>query len=282
MDQPGKVANPARGQLNRENNIPLSPCVPENLVSRDGFSRPVPRQPAHLHTQAQSGTMTSRCCCDLFLYSRPRTRYYLGLCSFGARRKSRFLVLGAAVFRSAEKKKPPKFFLRGRKSYLAAEHHSEATPEKNKNKKKTRFFRLGAEKYDLRAPKEQRPTVFRSAEKKKTPKNFGGGRKILLGDRKSYLAAEHHNEAALKKNKRGFSAWAPKNTTLGRLRSKGLVLPDWQPRILLGMVEARSVNVKNTHSHTHRSSLISKYLVANPARGQLNRIFFFFPIPVRA
>ena len=52
MDQPGKVANPARGQLNRENNIPLSPCVPENLVSRDGSSRPVPRQPAHLHTQS--------------------------------------------------------------------------------------------------------------------------------------------------------------------------------------------------------------------------------------
>ena len=55
MDQPGKVANPARGQLNRENDIPLSPCVPENLVSRDGFSRPVPRQPAHLHIQAESG-----------------------------------------------------------------------------------------------------------------------------------------------------------------------------------------------------------------------------------
>ena len=54
MDQPGKVANPARGQLNRENN-PLSPCVPENLVSRDGFSLPVPRQPVHLHTQAESG-----------------------------------------------------------------------------------------------------------------------------------------------------------------------------------------------------------------------------------
>ena len=36
-------------------NIPLSQCVPENLVSRDGFSRPVPRQPAHLHTQAESG-----------------------------------------------------------------------------------------------------------------------------------------------------------------------------------------------------------------------------------
>ena len=29
-----------------------------------------------------------------------------------------------------------------------------------------------------------------------------------------------------------------------------VVVPDWQPRILLGMVEARSVNVKNTHTHT--------------------------------
>ena len=55
MDQPGKAANPARGQLNRENDISLSPCVPENLVSRDGYSRPVSRQPAHLHTQAESG-----------------------------------------------------------------------------------------------------------------------------------------------------------------------------------------------------------------------------------
>ena len=55
MDQPGKAANPARGQLNREKNIPLSPCLPENLVSGDGFSLPVPRQPAHLHTQAEPG-----------------------------------------------------------------------------------------------------------------------------------------------------------------------------------------------------------------------------------
>ena len=36
-------------------NIPLSPCAPENLVSRDGFGSPVLRQPAHLHTQAESG-----------------------------------------------------------------------------------------------------------------------------------------------------------------------------------------------------------------------------------
>ena len=35
--------------------IPLSPWVPENLVSRDGFSRPVPRKPADRHTQAESG-----------------------------------------------------------------------------------------------------------------------------------------------------------------------------------------------------------------------------------
>ena len=54
-DQPGKVANPARGQLNREMIFSLSTLAPENLVSRDGFGRPVPRQPAHLHTQAKSG-----------------------------------------------------------------------------------------------------------------------------------------------------------------------------------------------------------------------------------
>ena len=58
MDQPCKVANAARGQLNSENYIPLSPCVPKYLVSRDGFSRPVPRQPAHPHTQAESGAFS--------------------------------------------------------------------------------------------------------------------------------------------------------------------------------------------------------------------------------
>ena len=36
-------------------NISLSAFVPENLVSRDGFGSPVPRQPDHLHTQAESG-----------------------------------------------------------------------------------------------------------------------------------------------------------------------------------------------------------------------------------
>ena len=54
-NQPGKVAHPARGQLNRKNNVSLSPFTPENLVSRGGFGSPILRQPAHLHTQAESG-----------------------------------------------------------------------------------------------------------------------------------------------------------------------------------------------------------------------------------
>ena len=41
MDQPGKVPNPARGQLNRERFISMSPFAPENLVSPDRFGRPV-------------------------------------------------------------------------------------------------------------------------------------------------------------------------------------------------------------------------------------------------
>ena len=36
-------------------NISLFSFAPENLVSRDGFGSPVPRQPAHLHPQAESG-----------------------------------------------------------------------------------------------------------------------------------------------------------------------------------------------------------------------------------
>ena len=55
-DQPGYVANLACGQLNRENEyFPVPVRTPENLVSRDRFGSPVPRQPAHLHTQAESG-----------------------------------------------------------------------------------------------------------------------------------------------------------------------------------------------------------------------------------
>ena len=61
MDQPGKVANPARGQLNRKNYVfSLSAFAPENLVSRDGFGRSVPRQPAYLHTHHTESGAYSR------------------------------------------------------------------------------------------------------------------------------------------------------------------------------------------------------------------------------
>ena len=53
-DQPGKVANLAHGQLNRVFFFSLSPFAPENLVLRDGFGSPVPRQPVHPRTQAES------------------------------------------------------------------------------------------------------------------------------------------------------------------------------------------------------------------------------------
>ena len=44
--------------------ISLSLFAPENLVSRDGFGSPVPRQPAHLHTQTEYGA-----------YSRDSSRF---------------------------------------------------------------------------------------------------------------------------------------------------------------------------------------------------------------
>ena len=51
----------------------LSSFTPENLVSRDGFGSPVPRQPAHLRTQAESGAYLGdssrvprrRCICSI-------------------------------------------------------------------------------------------------------------------------------------------------------------------------------------------------------------------------
>ena len=55
MDQPGKVANPVRGQLDRENLcFPVSLLAPDNLVSRDGFGR---------SDVAESPLIWSRLCC---------------------------------------------------------------------------------------------------------------------------------------------------------------------------------------------------------------------------
>ena len=45
MNQSGKVAISACGQLNRKMYFSLLPFALKNLVSRDGFGRPVPRQP---------------------------------------------------------------------------------------------------------------------------------------------------------------------------------------------------------------------------------------------
>ena len=55
MGQPGKVDDPARGQLNKEKmDNSLSSFAPENLAWRDGIGSPVPRQPARFHTQAKN------------------------------------------------------------------------------------------------------------------------------------------------------------------------------------------------------------------------------------
>ena len=73
-DQPGKVANPARGQLNREKCFFfISPFVPDSLVSRDGFGSPVPRQPSHLYTQPESGAYLR----DSFRFPRQPPFIYL-------------------------------------------------------------------------------------------------------------------------------------------------------------------------------------------------------------
>ena len=86
-----------------------------------------------------------------------------------------------------------KIFLGGRKSYLAAEHHNEAAPKK----KKGRGF---SEKYcSLGARRKSRFLVLGAEIKKKPPKKKCGGRNVFGGGRKSYLAAEHHNETAPKK-----------------------------------------------------------------------------------
>ena len=47
MDQQGKVASPARGQLNTEDVFSLSSFAAEILVLRGRFGHPVTRQPAH-------------------------------------------------------------------------------------------------------------------------------------------------------------------------------------------------------------------------------------------
>ena len=56
MDQPGKVANPAR---HHHYNVSLSAFVPENLVSRDGFGNPVPRTSTSVLYSTGTGKRTT-------------------------------------------------------------------------------------------------------------------------------------------------------------------------------------------------------------------------------
>ena len=58
--------------------ISLSAFAPESLVSRDGFGSPVPRQPAHLHAQAESGAYLR----DPSRVPRRRTFIYLNLLDY--------------------------------------------------------------------------------------------------------------------------------------------------------------------------------------------------------
>ena len=53
--------------------ISLSPYAPKNLVSRDGFSRPVPHKPAHLYTWAEPGAYSR----DSSRFPRRRSFIYL-------------------------------------------------------------------------------------------------------------------------------------------------------------------------------------------------------------
>ena len=62
-DQPGKVANPARGQLNKENS--LSAFAPDNLVSRHGFGRPIPRRAC---SSPYSGFLPGSAAASIYLF----------------------------------------------------------------------------------------------------------------------------------------------------------------------------------------------------------------------
>ena len=53
----------------------------------------------------------------------------------------------------------PKVFGGGSKKLFGRRTPQRGGAGKKKKQKKTRFFRLGAEKYDFRAPKEQRPII---------------------------------------------------------------------------------------------------------------------------
>ena len=168
---------------------------------------------------------------------------WLGLSSFGARGKSRFLVLGAGKrrFFGAPKKKqsrrlvtrPSRFFL-GRfllggpiLFLLEFPPPSPPPPLQYLNKYEVRgvFSSYGApgartsqsrarrrEDSDRHARQQQNanththgvPALCGAEKKIGGPKKSFGARSFFGGGRKSYLAPEHHNEAAPKKKAEVF------------------------------------------------------------------------------
>ena len=58
IDQPGRLPVLHVVSWTGKMNISLSAFVPKNLVSRDGFGSPGPRQPAPFQTQAEAGAFT--------------------------------------------------------------------------------------------------------------------------------------------------------------------------------------------------------------------------------
>ena len=75
MDQPVKVCQSCSWSAQKKRKIPDSVCAREFGLSRDWFGRPVPRHPAPLHIQAESGA-----------YSRDSSR-------FPRQRHSPFMIL---------------------------------------------------------------------------------------------------------------------------------------------------------------------------------------------
>ena len=54
-------------------------------------------------------------------------------------------------------------------------------------------------------------------------------------------------------------------------------VPDWQPRVLLGMVEARSVNVKKTTTTTH-STILETELGEGPKAHRLKNVVYRYRV----
>ena len=88
-------------------NFSLSAFASENLVSRDGSGSPVPRQPAHLHTLAESGGHSPHSRLNVVLtYGIPPVKYYLYVAQTASAaaesRAMHFISMSAAACRTTD------------------------------------------------------------------------------------------------------------------------------------------------------------------------------------